>query len=216
MKKQLYEFIDISVPVWPGVVHWPGVPAVEFHKTRDISQGDLTNDTTICMNVHTGTHVDAPSHFFENGRTVDQLEIDDLIGQALVIDLQSVNIIDSNSLENLNIPPSTKRVLFKTTNSNNWKSQSNSFDCDFVAMTAEAAKWVVERGIRLVGVDYLSIQRFGDGPETHQILLGANVVILEGLNLDHVSPGEYHLICLPILFVGLEGASARAILRREL
>lgn len=215
MKRTTDKYIDISIPVWPGVVHWPGVPAIEFHKTQDMTRGDMTNDTTVRMNVHTGTHVDAPFHFFANGLTVDQLSMDDLIGPALVVYLSSVQAIDVKALKSLKIPASTRRLLFKTCNSDTWQKSPGDFDPNFVAMTAEAAQWVVKRGIKLVGIDYLSVQRFDDGPQTHQILLGAGLVVLEGLNLGHVSPGKYDLICLPIRLVGLEGAWARAILRRR-
>ncbi|MBF0485488.1 MAG: cyclase family protein [Candidatus Omnitrophica bacterium] len=215
MTKIKERYIDISLPVSPGMVHWPGVPGVEFEATASMARGDASNDTTIRMNVHTGTHVDAPFHFVREGKGADQLAVDDLIGTVRVFDLGDVDKIDAHLLDGLKIPPQTKRVLFKTRNSGAWQKLSHVFDRSFVALTADGAQWIVDHEIRLVGVDYLSVQRFSDGPQTHQILLGAGVIALEGLNLGHVLPGEYELICLPVKLAGVDGAPARAILKEK-
>jgi arylformamidase len=157
--------------------------------------------------------VDAPSHFIENGATVDQLPLDILIGRATVVELLNVDIITSEILETLALPVETKRLLFKTKNSGLWADPAHQFNPDFVALSAGAAECLVHKGVRLVGIDYLSVQLYKDAePLTHQILLGAGVIILEGLNLHKVRQGSYQLVCLPLKLAGSEGAPARAIL----
>ena len=162
--------------------------------------------------MHTGTHVDAPWHFLENGSTVEQLPIDVLIGQAIVAYLPGVSAVTASDLADLVLPPSKKRLLLRTSNSELWAKGVPEFRKDYVALTADAARWVVDQGVRLIGVDYLSVQRYDDSSITHQILLGANVIILEGLNLTDVQPGPYELVCLPLKLVGSDGAPARAVL----
>jgi arylformamidase len=135
------------------------------------------------------------------------------VGEAYVADLPDVETITASSLEHLALPPGVTRLLLRTRNSALWAGEMGAFREDYTALTSDAAQWVVDRGIRLIGVDYLSVQHYHDGPLTHQILLHAEVVILEGLNLGHVAPGEYELLCLPLKLVGADGAPARAILR---
>ena len=207
------KYIDISVPVSPDLPRWPGSPAIEFQRSLDLERGDIANDTTIRLSVHTGTHVDAPLHFVKEGTSVEQMPLDILMGTAFVADVSEVEVITPDTLEALALPKGTQRLLLRTRNSQMWQTGSSEFNPDFVAITADAAQWIVDRGIRLVGIDYLSIQRFYDGPETHLILLRSEVVIIEGLNLSEVSGGEYELICLPVKLAGVEGAPARAILR---
>ena len=207
------KYIDISVPVSPNLPRWPGSPAIEFQRSLDLERGDIANDTTIRLSVHTGTHVDAPLHFVKEGSSVEQMPLDILMGTAFVADVSEVEVITPDTLEALALPTGTQRLLLRTRNSQMWQPVSSEFNPDFVAITADAAQWIVDRGIRLVGIDYLSIQRFYDGPETHLILLRSEVVIIEGLNLSEVPGGEYELICLPVKLAGVEGAPARAILR---
>lgn len=209
------KYIDISVPVSSALPCWPGSPEIQFQRNLDLDQGDVATDTTLCFSVHTGTHVDAPSHFIAGGNTVDQLDLDVLMGEAYVaVFPDDVGSITADLLNNLSLPAHTSRLLLRTRNSRFWNTKGSEFQTDFVALTADAAQWVVDRGIKLVGVDYLSVQRYYDGPETHQILLGAEVVVIEGLNLDSVAEGIYELICLPVKLQGIEGAPARVILRR--
>lgn len=165
------------------------------------------------MSVHTGTHVDAPSHFLQGGKTVETLPLETLLGPVTVIDLSHVDAIEPHHLAQAPIPDRTQRLLIRTRNSLHWQQNQSEFDPNFVALTAQAAQWVVEQGIKLIGIDYLSVQRFRDDATTHQILLGAEVIIIEELNLYAVQPGEYELICLPIKLQGLEGAPARVILK---
>ena len=206
------KFIDISVPVSTNLPIWPGSPAIELKRRLDIDQGDIANDTTLPFSAHTGTHVDAPLHFLAEGSSVEEMPLDVLAGSAVVVDLSDVDVVTPSTLEKLAIPAGTERLLIRTRNSSLWEAEVQEFQPDFVALTAEAAQWVVERGIHLIGVDYLSVQRFQDSPETHLNLLRAEVVIIEGLNLANVAAGEYKLICLPLKLQGVEGAPARAIL----
>jgi arylformamidase len=204
---------DISVPVGPEVPVWPGDSKVVLEQIRAISKGDSSTDSRLACSVHTGTHVDAPAHFIDNGATVEQLPLEVLIGKALVVDIPNDDIITPEIIEAYNLPAETERLLFKTKNSALWVDPAHPFNTDFVALSAESARWIVHRGIKLVGIDYLSIQMFKDAePRTHRILLEAGVIILEGLNLQGISPGAYQLICLPLKLVGSEGAPVRAIL----
>ncbi|UCF42343.1 MAG: cyclase family protein, partial [Planctomycetota bacterium] len=159
------------------------------------------------------THVDAPRHFIESGSTVEQLPLKVMLGEAFVAYLPEATEITAGVLGGLNLPDGTERLLLRTRNSELWAEETTEFMKDYAALTDDGAQWVVERGIRLVGVDYLSVQCYGDGPLTHQILLEAGVVILESLNLADVKAGWYELICLPLKLVDAEGAPARAVLR---
>ena len=179
----------------------------------ELRRGDQVNDTTLHFSVHTGTHVDAPLHVLPDGKNIAQLPLDVLVGPAFVAWLPDVETITANALDELNLPVGIERLLLRTRNSEWWARGFHEFRADYVALTADAAQWVVDRCIRLIGVDYLSVQRFQDKLDTHRILLEANVVILEGLNLSEVTEGGYELICLPILLPGIEGAPARAVLR---
>jgi arylformamidase len=207
----LKKYYDISVPISPQLPVWPDTQPIEFQRTLDLDQGDIANDTTISMSVHTGTHVDASLHFVSSGRSVDELPLDTLIGVVTVVDVGEIEVITADFLESLELPNNLKRILFKTKNSRLWNS--STFQTNFVALSFDAAEWLVNQGIILVGIDYLSIQRFYDGPETHIVFLQSDVVIIEGLNLIDVPAGNYELICLPIKLKGLEGAPSRAILR---
>lgn len=205
--------IDISVPLQPDMPVWPGSVGLQLTQINSIKAKHSSNDTQLHCDVHMGTHVDAPWHFVDDGITVEQLSLDTLIGRAMVVYLPKVETITVTDLSSLKLPSGTERLLLRTRNSEFWAADVKEFKEDFVALTADAAQWVVDHNIHLIGVDYLSVQRYGDSPRTHQILLKAGVVILEGLNLADVEPGTYELICLPICLVGAEGAPARAVLR---
>ena len=207
------DYLDISLGISPDLPHWPGSPRIELSRRRDMDRGDPVNDSTLLCGVHSGTHVDAPLHFLADGTDVTQLSLDALIGPAVVATLPDVEFITASDLEALNLPADTQRLLLHTRNSEFWRRGDPEFHTDFAALTVDAAEWVVARGIRLIGVDYLSVQIFGGDPQTHIALLQAGVVIVEGLNLSGVAPGAYELICLPLKLVGAEGAPARAVLR---
>lgn len=178
-----------------------------------MERGDAVNDSTLVCGVHTGTHVDAPLHFLADGADVTHLSLDVLIGPAIVAALPAVEAITAHDLEALDLPVDTQRLLLRTRNSEGWQRGDRIFRTNFVALTTDAAHWIVARGIRLIGVDYLSVQRFRDNPQTHIALLEAEIVIVEGLNLAQIEPGNYELICLPLKLAGAEGSPARAVLK---
>ena len=206
------EWIDISVPIRPGMISFPGDPVVLMDRPIAIADGAVCNVSRLDFGVHSGTHVDAPVHFIEGAAGVEGMAIESLVGPAWVVDATTqVGNIDIGDLDALDIPAGARRVLFKTPNSRLWEVPT--FSPNYVALTPEAAAALVNRGIVLVGADYLSVAPLGDPGPTHRTLLAANVVILEGLDLRAVSPGPYELICLPLLIPGSDGAPARAILR---
>ena len=205
--------IDISVPVEDGMPIWPGSVGVKLTWTQRLEDGDFSNNSRLDCDVHVGTHIDAPLHFIEGGASAAAAPLDALVGPAYVADLPGLAIVAAHELDQLAVPPNTERLLLRTRNSQLWADGVQQFRTDYTALTEDAARWVVNRGVRLIGVDYLSAQRYQDGPEVHQILLEAGVVIVEGLNLSHVRPGTYELLCLPMRLVGAEGAPARAVLR---
>jgi arylformamidase len=202
--------LDISVPIQPGVTpQWPGAPKVRFDRGLSIEDGDAVDDTTLLLNIHTGTHIDAPSHFVAGAKTVDQVPLSRLIGPCEVVALPGVERIGASELAAAQIPEGTTRVLLKTDNEQKW---SPEFDEDFVGLRPDGARWLVDRGIVLVGIDYLSVQPFHESNEVHHTLLTAEVVIVEGLDLSAASAGAYELVCLPLKLHGVEGAPARALL----
>jgi len=204
---------DISLTITQEIPVWPGDPPVMLERMTTIAAGADVNLTRLAMCVHTGTHVDAPYHLFsKNAATVDQLPLKILSGRAYLLHLPDCDQITAQALEQAQIPPRTRRLLFKTRNSRYWSSHTDGFQTDFVALSPDGAEWLVKRGIKLVGIDYLSISPYDDVRPTHEILLKAGVVIIEGLDLSHVSQGRYTLHCLPLKIAGADGAPARAIL----
>lgn len=208
---------DVSLPISEQLVTWPGDPRPELEQVATLHAQGI-NLTRLTCSAHVGTHVDAPDHLIAGGATVEALPLEVLIGPAYVIALPGVRQITSASLDVLDWPADAQRVLFKTDNSHLWcGSEAGEFQPDFVALAPDAAHWLVERDVRLAGVDYLSVDPYEtQGAEpypAHRILLGAGVVIVEGLNLAGVPPGAYELLCLPLKLVGADGAPARVILR---
>ena len=177
-----------------------------------MKNGSDANVTRFETGSHTGTHIDAPLHFVDDAKTTLEIPLEKLVGPCQVVDLQGKTKISAADLEALNLLPGVEKLLFKTDNSRLWDNMTHSFYEDFCALTADAAQWVVDHSIHLVGIDYLSIQLYHDSFETHVILLSNEVVIVEGLDLRHVEPGAYRLICLPLKIKGVEGTLARAIL----
>jgi len=206
------DWIDISVPIYSGMVHWPDNPAVRIERIQDLSRGDAANVSKLELGAHTGTHMDAPRHFLADGAGLDELPLDATIGPARVILIAHPQAILPEELEGHRLRAG-ERVLFRTINSERcW--ETDRFVEDFVYISAAAAQHLVQRKVRTVGIDYLSVGGYvHDGVETHRILLGAGVWLIEGLNLTGVLPGAYELICLPLRVVGADGAPARAILR---
>lgn len=210
------KIFDISVPISADMPVWPGDPQVVLERYRTISSGNFSNDSKLACSVHTGTHVDAPAHFIEDGETVEQLSLDTLIGPAVVAELLDTDLITPDVLNELNLAPQTSRLLLKTRNSAIWSDPHHRFHQDYIALSPEAARWIIRNRIALVGIDYLSVQMFEDTePLTHRALLEAGVIIVEGLNLHDVRPGIYQLICLPMKLTGSDGALTRAVLVQE-
>ncbi len=207
------KIIDISVPMHSDMPIWPGSVGLQISRVKRLERGDPANISRLDCDIHTGTHVDAPLHFIRDGDSTDRIPLDIFCGPAFIAALTQVDTITANHLTALSLPKGIKRLLLKTRNSELWKKGEQDFNPNYVALTADAARWVVNQGIQLIGVDYLSVQRYQDSPETHKILLKAKVIIIESLNLADVTSGWYELICLPLKLVGTEGALARAVLR---
>ena len=205
---------DISVPIHPKTPVWPGDPPIQIQRISKIEDGDTANVSKISMTVHAGTHIDAPYHFLGgNAATVEQLPLNLLTGRAYVLHLpDDVDLITADILRNAEIPTRTRRILLKTRNSKLWQRTDHEFKKDFVAVSPDGAQFLIERGVKLVGVDYLSVAPFEDSIPTHSLLLEAGVIIVEGLDLSQVSQGRYTLYCLPLKLTAVDGAPARAIL----
>jgi arylformamidase len=206
------DWIDISVPIYTGMVYWPDNPGVHIERFQDLSRGDAANVSKLEMGAHTGTHMDAPRHFLTFGAGLDEMPLDAAIGPARVIRIEHPQAILPAELEAHRLRAG-ERVLFLTRNSERcWKD--NRFVEDFVYVSAAAAQFLVDRKVHTVGIDYLSVGGYvHDGVETHRILLSAGIWLIEGLNLSAVKPGAYELVCLPLRVSGADGAPARAILR---
>ncbi len=204
---------DVSLTISPEMPVWPGDPAVQLTQVAFIDQGANANVSHISLGVHTGTHLDAPHHFLNDNRTIESLPLDVLTGPCFVFQFpDDVDAITAGVLERTSWPAGITRVLFGTRNSKIWARSEKAFQTDFVAITEDGARWLVEKGVRLVGVDYLSVAPYKQSRPTHEILLGAGVIPVEGLDLSRVPRGFYDLYCLPLKIAGSDGAPARAIL----
>ena len=207
---------DISVPISNELPTWPGDPSVQLTVWRSLSSGDSANVSMLNLGAHTGTHVDAPAHFIDGAAKIESLPLDVLIGPVQVIevpdDLRAIN----EEFVLANCAPGTTRVLFKTRNSAFWNESQPEFHTDFTYLDLNAAQRLVEQGVKLVGIDYLSIEKYdSSNHETHLALLSYGVVILEGVNLTDIPAGNYELICLPLRLRNTkgDGAPARVVLR---
>ena len=205
---------DISLTLSPDLPVWPGDPPISLKRIMQIETGDEANVTKLETTVHAGTHVDAPYHFLGGETaTVDNLLLEILSGRAYVLHLpDEVNLITADILHRHAFPTRTKRLLFKTRNSYFWQRGEKEFQNDFVAISPDGAQFLVERKVKLVGVDYLSVAPYQHGAPTHRILLAAGIVVLEGLNLSQVEPGRYTLYALPLKIAASDGSPARVIL----
>lgn len=203
---------DISVPIHQGTPIFDGDPPFRIELAMSISAGAVCNTSRLEFGAHTGTHLDAPRHFIEGAPASESIPLDACIGPAWVVDAtQLTRTIGAADVAGLAIPAVETRLLFKTPNSELWNAPG--FQSSFIALDAGAAAQLVDRGVRLVGTDYLSVAPFGDPVATHRTLLGAAVVILEGIDLREVEPGPVDLLCLPIRLVGSDGVPARALVR---
>ena len=205
---------DISPVLAPELPIWPKSPGVRATSRMSIAAGDDANVSQLAMDVHTGTHVDAPHHFVDGAASVEDLGLDPFVGPATVVDAGGDAEISAAVLDALELPPGVERLLLRTLNSVRPDLYRTPFDPDYAALTLDGAQWLVGRGdIRLIGVDYLSVQRYGLSTDIHRVILGAGIAIVEGLDLHATEPGEYELVCLPLRLAGVEASPARAIMR---
>ena len=203
--------IDISLPIREGMVVYEGDPGISISAALALSRGEPANVSNLKLGSHTGTHMDAPLHFIEGAKSIDTLPLDLLIGPALVLEVDADRLVEPRHLTDPRIGAHA-RVLLKTRNSALW--DRTSFARDYVALSLDGARVLMERGVKLIGIDYLSIEAFGaEGHPVHKTLLGAGIVILEGLDFRRVTPGVYELYCLPLRIAGGDGSPCRAILR---
>jgi arylformamidase len=209
----IHDWIDVSVPLHSGMVHWPDNPPVRIEYMLHMGRGDVCNVSTLSMGSHTGTHMDGPFHFLPEGKGLQEMPFHAALGRARVIEIRDPESIKPGELRPHNIQQG-ERLLFKTLNSTRcWKT--DTFVEDFVYISQEAARYLASVGVLTVGIDYLSVGGYTkDAVETHRALLEADIWIIEGLDLSQVEPGTYELICLPLRIDGSDGAPARAILRK--
>jgi arylformamidase len=210
------QIYDVSVPLSAATPTYPGDPGIEIKQWKALAHGDAANVSVLHFGVHSGTHVDAPAHFIEGGTKVNALPLEILVGEAEVVEVdEHIKVIDESFIA-ANCIRGSQRVLFKTRNSSFWNNLEEGFRVDYTYIDTAGARQLVNSGITLVGVDYLSVEQFGtEQYETHRILLSNEIVILEGLDLRKVAAGSYELICLPLKVAGGsgDGAPARTILR---
>ena len=204
---------DVSLPISPELPVWPGDPAVVLEQVSSMDAGAHDNVSRLACGVHVGTHVDAPHHFLNDHRTVESLSLDILVGPACVVQIpENVQVVDARVLEKSAIPLGTERLLLKTRNSRFWEQGDNTFETGFVGVSADGADWLVQRNLKLLGIDYLSVAPYHQSIPTHRTLLAAGIIIIEGLDLSAVEGGKYNLYCLPLKLIGSDGAPARTIL----
>jgi len=208
--------IDISIPLSVDMVRWEGDPPMVIRQVLKIKEGAEYNLSQIKMSVHQGTHMDAPRHFLDDGALIEDFPLDLLIGEAQVVSIpRDVQSITAETLRASGIQPGMQRVLLKTRNSEFWKSSLNEFQHDFVSLSLDGADYLIEQGVKLVGIDYLSISPGDDFRPVHVRLMENNIAIVETLDLSEVEAGIYQLVCLPLKLMGVEGAPVRAILLRD-
>ena len=209
-------YFDVTLTFTDRLPIWPGDTRPSVARSRTIADGNASNVSRLETCVHTGTHVDAPNHFIDGAAGVESLALDALVGPALVVMQQQVDAVTADSLAGLGIPPGTERLLIRTRNSALWDDPAHRFFPDFVAVSADGAGWLVDHGVRLVGVDYISVEAYRtEDYATHRTLLGAGVVIVEGLDLRAIEAGSYEMACLPMKIGGADGAPARVVLWQE-
>jgi len=206
---------DISITISNELVTWPGDPKVNIQLPIQMKKGDACNVSRWEIGAHTGTHTDAPFHFIDDGKGIDEVPLDLYIGPCLVVEVKPKTInIEREDIAHVKFSGHT-RVLFKTRNSDHWKNNNMEFDKDFISVGVTGAEFLIQKGIKLVGVDYLSVESFHAPFEhpVHKKLLGQHIVVVEGLNLSAVKPGEYELLCMPLKIKHGDGTPVRAALR---
>jgi arylformamidase len=207
---------DISLTIKPNTPVWPGDIPVWLQRAKKIEEGEEDNLSQMKMGVHTGTHLDAPYHFVNEGKKIDEIPLDTFYGTCQVIQLgDEVDLITARELAKTSIDRNIPRILFKTRNSREWLQPNPVFKQDFVGISVDGAEMLVEMGMKLVGLDYLSVAPYNSGKPVHDVFLQAGLVLLEGADLSRIDPGKYQLICLPLKLDATEGSPTRAILVEE-
>ncbi len=206
--------LDVSIPLSPRTPAWPGDGGMVHEVLASLDQGAAANVSALRCPAHLGTHIDAPRHFLAEGATVEQLDLADFVGPARVVELADLEHVSAEALTDvLGQPPWPQRLLLRTRNSAPGGAlDSDAFDAGFCALTLDAARAVASAGVRLIGIDYLSVAPFRGGQGVHEALLGAGLAVLEGLDLRKVEPGDYTLIALPLRLEGFDGSPVRAVL----
>jgi arylformamidase len=211
MKGCLVKLYDATLPIHEKMVTFPGDPPFKIKPFFQRQQGDPFDLALMSLGTHLGTHVDPPAHYLAGGATVDEIPLESLVGPAVVLDMRGRSQVDQQALAKAPLGDHV-RVLFKTDNSP--RLLEPSFHEDFVHLTEDGARYLVQKNVRLVGNDYLSIERYQNpGAPVHNILLKAGVLVVEGVNLLEVPPGVYEIYCLPLKIRGADGAPARILLR---
>jgi arylformamidase len=210
------KLIDISLPIGSDLLVWPGNPPVSVTPQQRIVDGDDANVSELRIGTHTGTHVDPPVHFVDGAAGVDAVPLEMLVGPCVVVDARGRRgALGADDLSALGVPDGAERVLLRTDNSERWRALPVTFPAEFVCLSADGARWVVDRGIRLIGTDFIGIEQRGAvGHPVHVELLSNGVTIVEGLDLGEVEPGTYRLTVLPLRIVDGDGGPARAMLER--
>jgi arylformamidase len=203
--------IDISLELSNNTIVWPGDPKINIEKKVSIQDGAVCNVSSIEMGVHSATHIDAPYHFIDDAETIESISLDILVGTCYVVEIDDIDSIKKENLNSIDFNK-YKRILFKTKNSSYYKKRE--FNKEFVHIDIDTAKYLAEKGVKLIGIDYLSIEGFYSDGSVHKEILKNKIVALEGIDLSMVQAGEYELICLPLKLIGTDGAPARAILRK--
>ena len=212
------KIIDVTLTLRPDMPTWPVQPAPSLTPHSRIAQGGSSNVSILSLGDHTGTHVDPPLHMLEGGYAAERLPLPPMFGLCRVLRYDGDGHIGAAWLERQSPPSSVSRVLFRTRNSEHWRRGDNEFDKTFTALDPTAGAWLAARDIVLVGVDYLSIEPFGSSPighPVHKALLGKDVIVVEGLDLHEVDPGDYDIACLPLKILDGDGAPARVVLMRR-
>jgi arylformamidase len=210
-------WVDVSLPISPRLLTWPGNPPVEVRPNQRIAAGDASNVSELLIGTHSGTHVDPPAHFLQGGHGIDRVPLDVLIGPCWVADATGrAGALGADDLDALGVPAGTERLLLRTDNSAMWRKPSPAFPESYACLSGDGATWIVEHGISLVGIDFLGIERRGS-PEhpAHVTLLSNGVTIVEGLDLGEVSQGEHDLVVMPLRILDGDGGPARAAVRRR-
>lgn len=207
------KLIDVTVPIDSNLATYPGNTPFSLEGIKRLARGDSSNVSTLHLSAHAGTHVDAPRHFFDEGGGVESLPLEMLCGRTRVVELTTRKAVTAEDLAGFDLREDV-RLLLKTANSRLWGTPD--FHQDFIGVSEGAARFLVDRGVKVVGVDYLSVEPYKTpGAPAHHVLLGAGTIVIEGLNLRDVEPGTYEMFCLPLALVGADGAPARVILRRS-